>query len=196
MAEAARSAALLEQLRQLGLALADGRLKRQAYRMAMLTLLREHLACSRVSLWRFDGHGAGLRLVCRGSVAEAGHGDLQGEVLSQAEFQAYFTELAREGVYACEDTWQAPVLAALRDAYLLPQDVRALMDVSFTVNGRLYGVLCCEQVGATRRWTRGEITTLLRFGRLVSLHVARAVPDELSQVALTRGGLQGEPPRR
>lgn len=196
VAEPPRAAALLEQLRQLGLALADGRLKRQAYRFAMLALLREHLACTRVSLWRFEGHGEQLRLVCRGSVAEPGQADLQGEVLSQAEFRTYFAELAREGVYACEDTFQSPVLAALRDSYLRPQDVRSLMDVSFTVNGRLYGVLCCEQVGLTRQWTRAEIATLLRFGRLVSLHVARAVPDELSQVALTREGLDGVGPRR
>lgn len=185
---------LLERLRQLGLALADGQLKRQAYRLAMLNLLYRSLACSRVSLWRFDGQAPALRLVCRASISAAGEDELLGQTLAQAHFHRYFAKLAREGVFACADTAREPALAALRPAYLEPQDVRALMDVSFAVNGRLYGVLCCEQQGATRAWTRKELGLLLRFGRMVSLQVARVVPEELCEGAVPLDGFEGTEP--
>lgn len=181
---------LLERLRQLGLALADGQLKRQAYHLAVLGLLRQRLACSRVSLWRFDGSAPALRLICRASLSEAGEDELLGQTLEQGQFQLYFAQLAREGVFACADTAQEPTLAALQAVYLQPQGVRALMDVSFAVNGRLYGVLCCEQQGVARAWTRREIGLLLRFGRMVSLQLVRVLPEEFSRGAVPLDGFE------
>lgn len=182
--------ALLERLRQLGLALADGQLKRQAYHLAMLGLLRQGLGCSRVSLWRFDGSAPALRLVCRASLSATGEDELLGQALEQAQFHLYFAKLAREGVFACADTAREPALADLRESYLEPQDVRALVDVSFAVNGRLHGVFCCEQQGAERAWSRREIGLLLRFGRLVSLQLVRVLPEEFSKGAVPLDGFE------
>lgn len=185
----------LERLRRLGLALADGQLKRQAYRLAMLALLREQFDCSRTSLWRFSGQPGDLRLVCRASVGQGGDNALLGAELDQAQYGAYFAKLAREGVFACEDCEREPALAPLRAAYLDAQRVRALLDVSFDVNGRLYGVLCCEQAELPRAWRPAEIAALLRFGRMVSLQVARAIPDELRQAAFVADPLMLPPGR-
>jgi GAF domain-containing protein len=175
----------LDELRHLGLALADGRLKRQAYRLAVVDLLRRRFACSRASLWRLSARGGALRLVCRASAGDGGA--LQGSELAQAQCAPYFARITSQGVFACEDTWSEPALAPLRASYLDFQGVRALMDAGFDVNGRLYGVLCCEQLGAPRLWEQADRLELLRMARLISLQVARALPQELRETAL--GGL-------
>lgn len=181
------SSPVLEEMRQLGLALADGRLKRQAYRLEVVALLRRRFACSRASLWRFANRSGALRLVCRASVGD--DGTLQGAELAHERCAAYFARITARGVFACEDTWAEPALAPLRPVYLDFHGVRALMDAGFDVNGRLYGVLCCEQLGGPRVWAQADRLELLRIARLVSLQVARAQPQELRDSAL--GGLGG-----
>ncbi|HEY1092554.1 MAG TPA: GAF domain-containing protein, partial [Burkholderiaceae bacterium] len=151
------------------------------YRHKLLRLVGEYLGCSRVSLWRFSGEGEAMSLICRSSFEAAGLDLASGAQLNRKQFKAYFDRVLQLGAFVCPDVRGEPVLEGLREPYLDPQDVRALLDVSFGVNGRQYGVICCEQFGQPRAWTQTDVNTLLRVSRLVSLQVARVLSDSTGE---------------
>jgi GAF domain-containing protein len=81
----------------------------------------------------------------------------------------YFDTLLRDGCVVSPDCLNDPVTAGLVPEYLAPQDVRSLLDVSFSVNGVLYGTFTCEQVGETQAWGHHQLALLRQIGSRVSL---------------------------
>ena len=47
-----------------------------------------------------------------------------------------------------------PALQAMREPYLVPNNVRSLLDAAFMLNGRAYGMVCCEETVAAARLAR------------------------------------------
>lgn len=93
--------------------------------------------------------------------------------LADAEFADYFDALTRRAVYVSEDTLADARLAAMRETYLLPQGVGALLDAAVGVNGSSWGVLCCEHRGGSRRWTAFEVGLVKRMADGIALRSAR-----------------------
>ena len=48
----------------------------------------------------------------------------------------------------------------MREPYLVPNNVLSLLDAAFMVNGRAYGMVCCEETVAARDWRAGEVMAL------------------------------------
>ena len=53
-----------------------------------------------------------------------------------------------------------PALQGLLTPYLLSNNVRSLLDAAFMLNGRTYGMVCCEEAVAPREWRAGEVVAL------------------------------------
>ena len=53
-----------------------------------------------------------------------------------------------------------PALQAMREPYLVPNNVRSLLDAAFMLNGRAYGMVCCEETVAPRDWRAGDVLAL------------------------------------
>lgn len=87
----------------------------------------------------------------------------------------YFATLLREGCVVSPDCLNDPVTAALVPQYLAPQDVHSLLDVSFSVNGVLYGTFTCEQVGQKQAWTPQQLTLLRQIASRVSLTLMHTI---------------------
>lgn len=118
------------------------------------------LACSRVSLWRFDGEPGALALRCF-AAKHAGDPMLRFDVrLSKSGYEAYYEVLRQGGVYASDDTLADPNLEPMRESYLLEHGIVSMLDAAYMVNGRAYGVICCEQTDRSRHWRRADITAL------------------------------------
>ena len=96
-----------------------------------------------------------------------------GDEIFEHQYRDYFERLVQQGVYVASDTATDPVLAPMREAYLTPHDVRAMMDAAFTLNGQTFGVVCCEQIGRSRAWSTAEVIRLKRWAALITLHNAR-----------------------
>jgi GAF domain-containing protein len=161
------------ELKHLGAAFADAAIDRERYRRELAALLQRRFACSRVGLWRIFG-GSGERVMRCLARHDAGTGySPGGEAIHEHDYRAYFSRLVSDGVYVAEDTWSDPVLAPMCEPYLVPSNVRSLMDAAFTLNGQTFGVVCCEQIGEQRQWTPAEVRLLKRSAALITLHTAR-----------------------
>lgn len=160
-------------LKFLGAQLAGGDIDRARYRHDLAALLRRAVGCSRVGLWQIEGEAGRRVMRCLARHDEHQGAEAAGDEIHEHQYAAYFERLVQQGVYVANDTATDPVLAAMREPYLTPHDVRAMMDAAFTLNGQTFGVVCCEQIGRARTWTTAEVTQLKRWAALITLHNAR-----------------------
>ncbi|MEW6705158.1 MAG: GAF domain-containing protein [Pseudomonadota bacterium] len=160
-------------LKHLGASLASGGIDLAHYRRELAALLQREFGCSRVGLWQIVGEDGQRTMRCLAKHEEGSGYSPGGEEIREHEYQSYFSHLVAAGVYVSSDTWNDPVLASMREVYLVPADTRSMMDAAFTLNGRTFGAVCCEQVGRRREWTTAEATRLKRCAALITLHTAR-----------------------
>ena len=137
-----------------------GRIDRNACRSAVLDLVLSRMGCSRVSMWKFEGPLHDLNLLCFISKTAGGEVDTSERRLLQSEYRDYFNALISRGVYVGSDAMNDPALHGLLTPYLLSNNVRSLLDAAFMLNGRTYGMVCCEEAVAPREWRAGEVVAL------------------------------------
>ncbi len=149
-----------------------GRTDRNRARSAVLDLVLARIGCRRVSLWKFDGVGGDLKLLCFAAKTAGGELDTTERRMTQSEYRAYFNALIERGTYVSSDAMNDPALQPMRDSYLVAHNVRSLLDAAFMLNGRAYGMVCCEETVATRDWRAGDVFSLRaivnRLARLMS----------------------------
>jgi len=137
-----------------------GAMTRDDARSGVIDVIFGRLKCSRVSLWRFDGEPGALRLLCFASKA-VGQGLVTTErCLLESEYGAYFNGLVCSGMYISDDAMNDPNLQPMGVSYLDPNHVVSMLDAAFMVNGRAFGMVCCEQTDALRHWRPDEVADL------------------------------------
>ncbi|XVJ69460.1 MAG: hypothetical protein HEQ39_07240 [Rhizobacter sp.] len=150
-----------------------GVLDRASAQKAGLVAVQQYFQCSRVSMWVFHGEPGLSVLRCTGGYTESGEYLAAGAELREDQYSAYFQEIFANGAYVCHDTALDPLLDGMRDSYLRPLRVCAMLDAVFAYNGRAQGLLCCEQVGHARRWTSSELADLKRCASLITRYANR-----------------------
>jgi GAF domain-containing protein len=140
-----------------------GSITRDDARSSVIDIVLERIGCARVSLWKFDGVDAGdgeMSLLCFASKVAGGSLDRTESTLRQGEYREYFNALTERGTFATADALQDPILQPMRESYLLPNRIVSLLDAAFMLNGRAYGMVCCEETAARRDWRTGDVLAL------------------------------------
>ena len=151
-----------------------GEITRNQARSAVVDLLLLRLKCSRVSLWRFDGEPDCLTMLCFAAKAVGGELVTDEERLDLADYRAYFNALINQGAYVSHDTLHDVNLHSMRAKYLERHSIMAMLDMPFLVNGRVYGVACCEQVRSLRVWRADEMSEMRAIVSKVTMLMACA----------------------
>jgi len=137
-----------------------GRMDRNAIRSAVIDVVLARIRCQRVSMWKFDGKPGNLSLLCFASKAAGGELDVSERRLAQNEYRDYFNALIERGTHVSGDALNDPALQAMREPYLVANNVRSMLDAAFMLNGRAYGMVCCEETRALRDWRAGDVLAL------------------------------------
>jgi len=87
----------------------------------------------------------------------------------------YFDALLRDGCIIAPDCKTHPATKPFLSSYFGPQNVFSLLDVSFSVNGALYGCFSCEQISATHEWSPYQVKLLRRMASRVSLALMHTI---------------------
>jgi len=162
-----------------------GRIDRTAVRASVMDVILARLGCQRVSMWKFEGSAGRLNLLCFASKTVGGELDTRERRLLQSEYRDYFNALIERGTYVASDAMNDPQLAAMREPWLVPNNVRSLLDAAFMLNGRAYGKVCCEQTDAPRAWRAGDVLAL----RAVVTRMALLMSSQSDPVLLTTPSL-------
>lgn len=150
-----------------------GAITRREAQRRLLVAIQAHFQCSRVSIWRFHGRPGSSVMRCTGGYTDAGLHLPAGAALHQHEYSEYFDEIFSSGAYVCNDTTGDARLDGMRESYLKPLGVMALLDAVFAFNGQAQGLVCCEQVGAPRAWTSTDRADLKRCASAITRHANR-----------------------
>jgi signal transduction histidine kinase len=126
---------------------------REALRAVAVSASRA-LRVSRISLWFFLDNG---RMVRCTSLYDGGSCSSEDNaVLDVADFPRYFRALEGRRVVALASDDSSGVLDELREPYLAPLGIRALLDAAVYRHGALSGIVCHEHTGGPRTWSESE----------------------------------------
>ena len=92
----------------------------------------------------------------------------------------YFERLQRDGSVSIGQAIADQVRAGALGEYLGAAGIVTLMDMSFSVNGVLFGAFSCEQFGTPVDWTQRQLQALRKIASRASLtlmHVVNASVD-------------------
>ena len=141
--------------------------------------LASAIGCSRAGVRMLIHKDAGPALRCAAIHDVSRDGLLKLPDMTAADMKPYFEALLRDGCVVAPDVGTHPATANLLEGYLVPLDVRSLMDVCFSVNGVLYGTFTCEQVGATLDWAPHQLRLLRSIASRASLTLMHAIAAQI-----------------
>lgn len=124
---------------------------------AILRLSRiaaETLDVERVGVWLFDAPRRNIR--CEQLYERTSGEVFAGTVLRVLDFPHYFAALATMCAVPAGEAARDPLTSELRDAYLAPLGIQAMLDAPIYREGELVGVVCCESVSAVRSWSSAD----------------------------------------
>jgi two-component system cell cycle sensor histidine kinase/response regulator CckA len=132
----------------------------------------EALRVNRVSVWFFLDERRSIRC---DYLHEPGRGDdYEGTILHASDFPVYFTVLESSRVIRFVDRDGDPMSEELRQSYLGPLRITAMLDAPIYQGGEVVGIVCHEYVGHHREWTDPECEFAASVGDIVARLYAEA----------------------
>lgn len=104
-----------------------------------------------------------------------------GVVLAATDYPAYFAALDTGRAIDADDARSDPRTREFCEGYLKPLGITAMLDAALRESGEVAGVLCCEHVGAARRWTADEVGFAGALADQVALARSEARRRQLEQ---------------
>jgi len=163
-----------------------GEINRAEFLEQFTRRVSQDIGCSRAAVRMLVHAPRGATLRCLSIYDAASGRSVHAPDMAAEDAEAYFDELLRHGCVVAPDCQHELVTAPFAVSYFAPQDVQSLLDVSFSVNGVLYGTFSCEQVGAMQAWTPAQLQLLRQIAARASLTLMHAVT---SQIDTTPGAL-------
>nr|WP_255444155.1 sigma 54-interacting transcriptional regulator [Robiginitalea sp. SC105] len=146
-------------------------------------LAAETLDVGRVGVWRLNMdkteiHCEDLYILESGTHQE-------GASLSRSEYPNYFDALEKSQTVLVEDARNNPVTEQFAEAYLIPHNIRSLMDVFVHSTTGYYGIICFEHVGSqTRRWSADDLEFATSIANVVSLIIESQERQKAEQLII------------
>ena len=133
----------------------------------------ETLDAPRTNVWLYTDADRNM-LRCIASYSGQTDAAISRDALDLTSYPAYHKALTEERVIVASDVLTHPATQELTDDYLVPKNIRAMMDAPIRDEGHVVGVICVEQTGEPRQWTDAEasfVATLSDFATIaLSMH--------------------------
>ncbi len=146
----------------------------------LMRFVAAQIGCTRAGLRVFVETPEGRALRCV-AMYDAGQDRMVGAAdILHPEGSPYLEQLQRDGSVAIDRAARDPIGTVPLQRYLDGSKIASLMDMSFSVNGALFGTFSCEQIGAPSEWTQRQLQTLRKIASRASLtlmHVVNAAID-------------------
>lgn len=139
------------------------------------------LPVERAGIWLFDDGRTSLLLedlyTSSKGTHEAGHR------FDSALYPRYFAALDESRLIAADDATADERTGEFAETYLVPLDIRAMIDAPIRLRGALVGALCLEHTGSPRRWSLEEQEFAASVADTISLAI-EANERKIAETAL------------
>ncbi len=169
----------LQAIRQICGLLDRGEIDSQQFLEQFTRQMTVDMGCTRAGIWMLIDTADGQALRCAAMYDSREGGLLPVTDMVGSDVTAYFDVLMRDGCVVAPDVHSHPATQGFLADYLLPLDIRSLIDVLFSVNGAPFGLFSCEQAGATIAWTPRHLQLLRRIGSRASLALMHALTNQI-----------------
>jgi diguanylate cyclase (GGDEF)-like protein len=154
-----------------------------------LTVISEKAAqalnCRRICIWFLDEAGTSLR--CGHVYSHGKHSQGEGDIIDKRRSPTLFHSIHETRTYAVSDVATDARISELRQEYLRPHGVTALLVAPFRQGNKVRGIITHEFQGGTREWTRDEASFASSLADFVSLGITsndrRTAEDKLREMA-------------
>jgi len=152
----------------------SGRLERgeidsAQYLEQLMRFIAGQIGCSRAGLRVFVDTAEGRVLRCVAMFDSNLDRMVSASDILHPQDSLYLERLQRDGSITAGQTLTDSIsVGPLRD-YLAASSVVSLMDMSFSVNGVLFGAFSCEQLGTPVDWTQRQLQVLRKIASRASL---------------------------
>lgn len=125
------------------------------------------LQVSRVSIWTYHNETRALEsLVCYD--LESGK-FLDNMILNLSQYPRYEAALKSARIIDASDARNHPDTYEFTEHYLVPLDIFSMLDITFSMDGELNGLICCEHQHAQRIWKSEDIIFTSSVADITSL---------------------------
>jgi GAF domain-containing protein len=154
--------------------------------------IQAEMRCSQVSTWLLEDTPEGPLLR-----RNAGYDGRTGPMptvgsMCHPNLAPYVEEITHRGMFMSEDAQNDERMVGLREAFLKPLDIRAVLYATIGANGNTWAVLCCAECGVTRQWTPQEVRTIKAYADAISLRRVRRRRREAEAASLAQRLLQAQ----
>ena len=125
------------------------------------------IGVERASIWLFSDNGDAINCIDLFEAGERRH--THGQALRLADLPGYFDAMHAAEVVTVKDVFADPRTLAVRESYLRPNGIGALLDAPIRHGKKVIGVLSHEHVGGPRAFGDDEHDCAMFFANLVSL---------------------------
>ncbi|HEX5658797.1 MAG TPA: ATP-binding protein [Polyangiales bacterium] len=136
------------------------------------------LNVERVGIWMFDSDRQAIVSDVIYTRSEASF-SRQRQRLEARTFPSYFRALKERRCIVAGDARTHAITRELKDAYLVPNGIGAILDAPVFVGGDVVGVVCHEHVGAPREFEQHEVDFASSVADMVAL-----VEEQSARLAL------------
>lgn len=132
----------------------------------------------RASIWRLNDTLDLMECIALSSDGQFVHS--QEITLKASDYPRYFHALTQERFIVADDAHTHPDTSEFSQSYLTPLNIFSMLDAPIRKNGRIVGILCCEQTLRPRSWSLLEQS----FVAILADVAGRALAEEEARNAI------------
>lgn len=140
-------------------------------KQAVILAASEVLKCERISFWKIDEEQTAIQ--CHKMFllsANDWYKNPENLILKKEDARSYFDYINKEHAFIlADDIATHPATIDFYESYSKPLNLCSLLDVPVWHNGKLYAILCAEQIQFRRKWHLEEVQFMLSLSDSVSL---------------------------
>ena len=144
----------------------------------IISIALQGLEIPRASIWRLND--AIDMMECIALSTNGAFTNTQAINLKATDYPRYFNALAGERFIVADDAHTHPDTCEFSQGYLTPLNIFSMLDAPIRKNGKVVGILCCEQTLHPRSWTLLEQS----FAAILADAAGRALAEEEAKAAL------------
>ena len=125
----------------------------------------EGLAIERCSFWKIEND----RLVCLNLFETNTNSHTKAADLIATDLPIYFKALKDGIAIVADDVLNNTYTKELKENYLIPLGITDMLDLPVRIDGKLYGVLCCEHRDSERVWIDSDLAFTRSIADILSI---------------------------
>ncbi len=129
--------------------------------------ISRQLGVSRSSIWTYHSKENTIR---QEKLYQHSKGTFEsGSELHGRDFPSYFEAVTSEEIIIANDANTHTATREFSDVYLRPLGIQSMLDVPFFNEGKIAGVICCEQQNEQKEWTEEDVEFLKSCADLLTV---------------------------